>query len=236
MLDNSLVSLRRAAAAVDVIVYCSTPCLDSIGAVAQRHGCRFVDIGNLDPTGRSGYSDFGTDEFNAVVSRKWDAILMTLELGYQTVVFADCDIAFIRDFVPYLSAAASTYACGLQSESVVLWPPEYCTGFMFFTREAMDLLRMMSAVNKENVHRGNDQVIFNEEIRRNPDLIRDVLALPESLFQNGLHYRSHLGPKLAYSVGNLTPLLFHANYVAGLENKKSLLKYVSLWFVDGGAA
>ena len=87
-------------------------------------------------------------------------------------------------------------------------------------------------INKINIRYGNDQRVFNAIVRKNPKFIKDIFALPESLFQNGLHYRSFRGERFGASLGELMPYLFHANFVEGIKAKTDLLKYTSNWFLD----
>ena len=97
---------------------------------------------------------------------------------------------------------------------------------------SLDFLRKLSFISKSNFNNGNDQDIFNEVVSKNPQIIKSILALPEALFQNGLLYRTHIGPNFSASVGNLSIYLFHANFVSGIDNKINLLRYSGLWFLD----
>jgi hypothetical protein len=47
-----------------------------------------------------------------------------MDLGYETVLFADCDIAFIADFSQYLVSASAVYAAGVQSDALPRFPPK----------------------------------------------------------------------------------------------------------------
>jgi hypothetical protein len=202
-----------------------------VETLASKYSARPLVLGEIGFDGSASYSKFGTEAFDAVVANKWRAILAALDRGYSQVVFSDCDIAVVRNFVPFLEAASAYYSCGVQSESNPVFPAHYCTGFMYFTAEARPFLESLSAVNLSNLHLGNDQKIFNLVVRSNKNLVRDILLLPESLFQNGLHFRTFLGQRFPDSGADLQPYIFHANFVSGIESKIRLLKYASLWFV-----
>jgi hypothetical protein len=220
----------------DVIIYTSSSSYAKIEKIVDQYSpqlsievIEFIKSSNsLDI---SNYSNYGTQGFNYITSIKWDVILKTLDKHYETVVYADCDLVFIADFSDYIKSSSHIFACGIQSESSPSFPPNYCTGFMYFTRGAADFLKKLSTVNVAYAHKYNDQDVFNMIIKENPHVVKDLLALPEALFQNGLLYQTHSGAKFPELVGELRPYLFHANYVIGVENKINLLKRSKLWFL-----
>jgi hypothetical protein len=227
--ENALGTLRNSGNGIPVLIWVSPQTSLSAGAaIGARYGAKTQPIA-MPGAVKAGYSDWGTAPFNAVVSLKYHLLLQTLDLGYETVIFADCDIAFIADFSQYLVSASTVYAVGIQSEAQPSFPPQYCTGFMYFTRAARPLLERLDVITRGGDQKTGDQAAFNALIEQEPELMHSILALPESLFQNGLQYRQYHGRRFKESVGELKPFLFHANWIFGLENKRRVLRRIGLW-------
>ncbi|OOY34245.1 putative nucleotide-diphospho-sugar transferase [Solemya velum gill symbiont] len=227
MLENSVRTLLRHCENIDVIIYYTDDSNTHYDQVAQKFGVRVIPVEDI--TGNREYSNFGTENFNRVTSLKWKIILQTLDLGYDTVVFSDCDIAFVQDFRPYIESAVRYYPVGVQSESSSMFPPAFCTGFMYFNKSTKPFLERLKEINQNVLGEYNDQEVFNRTLGNTPKLYRDILTLPESLFPNGLHSRSFVGKDFEGLFGELSPFLFHANFVKGVQAKIDLLKYVNLW-------
>jgi len=227
--ENALATLRDSGNGIPVLIWVSgQTSLSAAAAIGARYAAKTQPI-VLPGAVNQGYSDYGTAPFNAAVSLKYQLLLQTMDLGYETVVFADCDIAFIADFSQYLESASAVYAAGVQSDALPRFPPQYCTGFMYFTRAARPLLERLHVMNMGCADKADDQMVFNALIEQEPEIMRSVLALPEALFQNGLQYRQYHGRRFKESVGDLQPFLFHANWIFGLENKRRVLRRMGLW-------
>lgn len=175
------------------------------------------------------YSEYGTKNFNLITAEKWRIINDVLNSGFELAVYADLDIYYISNFLPFIKQAQTLYSMGMQSEAMPAFPPYCCTGFMFFSGACKELLNELYKLNILNISKGNDQQLFNSIYRRTPKLIREIYLLPEALFQNGLAHPYHTSTAVGYAAGYLKPFLFHANYVQGLSNKISLLKHVEMW-------
>jgi hypothetical protein len=227
--ENALGTLRNSGNGIPVLIWVSPQTSASAAAmIGARYGAKTQHI-VMPEAVDARYSDYGTAPFNAVVSLKYQLLLKTMDLGYETVIYADCDIAFIADFSQYLVSASTVYAAGIQSDALPCFPPQYCTGFMYFTRAAQSLLERLHIINIRCDDKTDDQMVFNALIKQEPELMRSVLALPESLFQNGLQYRHYHGRRFKESVGDLKPFLFHANWIFGLKNKRRVLRRIGLW-------
>lgn len=231
--DNSLKSLRASGIDVDVVIYHtentqppSADWLSSRNASASPVGSEVAP--QLEG---AAYSNYGTLTFNKVTSLKWSCILSTLDRGYDCVIYSDVDIFYIRNFTEFLAEATKLYKCGMQSESKPQFPPMYCTGFMFFTQDTTKFLQQLSEMNARETSHGNDQDFLNRLIRKNPRLTRDILVLPEGLFQNGLYYQTHGERTLPAMSGALSPYLFHANWCRGADGKRNLLRTLGMWRV-----
>lgn len=229
--ENSVRSLRNSGFDLDVVVYCTDRTAGSVADWASRYRVTIspIEEGRAQSVDTASYSDYGTPAFNKVTSLKWHIILQTLELGYDCAIYSDVDIYYLRNFTDYLSNAMKVYRCGVQSESQPQFPARYCTGFMFFTREAKQLLQQFDGLNAQATSQGNDQTIFNNIMRNNPHLIREIMILPEGLFQNGLFHQAHTGPHYPSMSQKLSPFLFHANWCLGIEAKRKLLQHLGMW-------
>lgn len=224
---NSIKSLRKVDDKIDVVVYAKgTICVD-LKNISNLYKFNVIslDSGSTDKT----YSEFGSADFNKTTRLKWDIILHSFELGYETVVYSDADIAFINLFSSYISAVSRHYKIGVQSESQPSWYPSYCTGFMFFTHDFIVYIKQISDIHKSSLDNLNDQDVFNTVISDNPFLVKEVFLLPESLFPNGLHYKNFKSESFNIVGGQLSPFIFHANWVKGIDHKIKLLKHVGLW-------
>jgi hypothetical protein len=232
ILENSLISLRRHTDA-DIYLYCP----DGIEKLFQplQKKYKITVIAGLTEDISSATADYGTPVFNLITHQKWAAIDHTLKLGYDFVVYCDFDVVILNDFGAYIERAAKTYPVGIQSECSPKFPPEYCTGFMYFNNSnfSRHLLSLSTQCSAEIGSLQHDQYVFNEVVgNSNPELRQRILALPESLFANGLQYRTFLNGEKVELTGRLQPFIFHANWVVGLENKIKLLKHLNLWFAS----
>lgn len=235
LLKNFLTTLRRAGNNRRAIVYTFNGLRSEVEDVATE---LFADVrlipGRVDSMVKQ-YSDFGSAQFNAITNLKWSCLIDAFEADVDVAIFSDIDIAVIRDFEQFIVSAAGLYPCGFQSEARNTFPPQFCTGFMFFTRQAIPLLRFLDAASAANSKKGNDQAVLNEVARSNPSLYRDVLSLPEAVFMNGMQFPALAGPRHPDQVHTVEPLLFHANYVSGIEGKVRILKDLGFWSDELGS-
>jgi hypothetical protein len=233
LLNNCVHSIRISNAEIPIRVY--VPAIsDRLIGLSKSYNLSLIERDFFEKSAikKDAYSEYGTKEFNIITSNKWKIIIDALDSGYQNVIFTDCDVSIIRDCSNYVEQVADAYPCGVQSESQPTFPPDLCTGFMFFSREAYGLLESVNEINlASNVDR-NDQDIFNLLVKSNPGLVKNIWVLPEALFQNGLHAPFHLGRKFDLQLGELSPFVFHANYVKGLKNKIKLLQRIGQWHLD----
>lgn len=229
LLKNFLRTLRRAGNNRRVIIY-------TVGGlrseVEEFTSDLSVDVrlvpGRVDAEIKE-YSDYGSARFNAITNLKWSCLIDAFGADVDVAIFSDIDIAVIKDFEQFIFSAAEFYPCGFQSEARNTFPPQFCTGFMFFTRQAIPLLRFLDAASTANIKNGNDQTVLNEVARSNPSLYKDVLSLPEAVFMNGMQFPALAGPRHTDQVHIVEPLLFHANYVSGLAGKTRILRDLGLW-------
>ena len=228
-LENSLMSLRQSGYSLDVIVYATPDAIQPGAALAERYHAQVLRFNRDEIQSAAGYFPYGTHEFNSISLKKFGFIIQTLRAGYECVVYSDVDIAYAADFSPYLSNVLKTYSCGIQSESQSKFPPTYCAGFMFFTAGALGLLEELREKSHNFADIGNDQDLLNLEISQRNDVAKEILLLPEGLFQNGLYFQTYQTHDFSAMRGKLQPFLFHANFVVGLEAKRKLLELTGHW-------
>lgn len=229
LLRNFLTTLRRAGNNRRAIIYTLDGLRLEVEDVATELSADVRLIPRRVDTKVKKYSDYGSAQFNVITNLKWSCIIDALGADVDVAIFSDIDIAVIQDFEQFILSAAELYPCGFQSEARNTFPPQFCTGFMFFTRQAIPLLRFLEAASAVNDKNGNDQTVLNEVARSNPSLYKDVLSLPEAVFMNGMQFPALAGPRHPDQVHIVEPLLFHANYVSGLAGKTRILKDLGLW-------
>lgn len=230
LFENSVASLRSSGVGNEVHVFTTAAARDACARIGERHDVRVVEI---DPGGdlSDHYHDYDSKAFNAFVAYKFNMLLGLLEAGVELAVYVDVDIGFRRDPTSYLEAVAGQYGMAFQTESLPVFPPQLCTGFMSWkgSDRARGFLRNMIKVSDKNKAVAHDQTIMNGVLAQNPGLLRDMFLLPEALFPNGMHHDQGRAPPLDYVVRGLEPFIFHANFTVGVENKIRLLKDVGLW-------
>jgi hypothetical protein len=230
LFENSIKSLRVELPKVECMVFHNSRASEKIKKLSHEYVFEALDIDD-DEISFESYSEFGTEKFNKITSQKWKILLDVLGKGFNKVVFLDCDVVIIRNFLPYLMNVSKQYNIAIQSESQSSWPPTYCTGFMFFSKNANPMLNRLSSINESNSLRFNDQEVFNKILQNNPSMTKEILLLPDSIFPNGLQYKNFAPAMLDFMAedkGN-KPFIFHANWVRGIDRKIKLLKHVGLW-------
>lgn len=230
---NSIISFRRYDIETRIIVY-SNRTQKKYFDFCHKYDFKVRKIEEYNEIkGTTAYFDFGTDKFNNITNQKWSIILSTFEEGYEIVIYTDFDIVFLDSPVNYINKIYEKYALMVQSESVNVVPPSLCSGFMVFNKSSLLMLKDLKSISKN--FDDNDQVLLNRFLNERPELKDFIHVLPEALFANGLHWKSLLGSELIdglnINTDSIKPILFHANYLVGLKNKKSMLEQLNLWLL-----
>jgi len=231
-LENALIGIERCgidASLVQVILPANAECelrnLIKIFGARPRILEQLVEAGTGDiPTA---YLEFGTHEFNQLMKCRFSAIRAILEEG-KRLVYADIDVAWLRNPLPYLFDVLNHYPWACQTEAYPIFPPMFCLGFyaVSATRETLEL--MSHVIAGMDPLKQSDQDVFNKILVENRKYLASIFPLPEGLFPNGLLYRAvdrDKEPPVVMSE-QLRPFIFHANCTAGLENKLRLLDHV----------
>lgn len=235
MLENALCSLRLASNRQTVRVFTTPKNLKIFRPLEEKYSCIIEPIPSFESDEDPGYLEYGPGHFRTAASFKWKCVQSALTReNTDYVVYSDIDVAFFRDIEPYMCEAVKHHAVGIQSEARSTYPPQYCTGFMFFRSDSVpfleEIIRITSS-NKDN-EKAYDQVVFNEIVHGDSSLRSKVLTLPEAVFANGLQFPGFVGDSHPDLIHRLEPMLFHANYVSGLEAKVRMLKAMGGWVIE----
>jgi len=221
---QSVQSLRAVNA--DIPIFICSDVGEAERSGLEKLGAEIVGVEKFGKSFRGHYSAFGSEEFSKVTSTKWASLLDRFSDDYELVLFVDSDIVFFKDPVEYIVECSMGFPSGLQSESHSVFPPEFCTGFMYFHANARPLIEYLWESSQEGDRQGNDQVFFNEAVANFPELLSRIYELPGTLFLNGLSYPFLSGQAHNDQVAELQPFLFHANFFVGIETKQNVLRDV----------
>jgi hypothetical protein len=183
------------------------------------------------------YSDFGSPSFNSISWKKIFLVRQLIDI-HPHVIYADLDIFWIRNPLPYLTRVALAFPMAFQTEGLPRFPPALCSGFASFARSErtiafLDALIEFHASHVGNENRIDDQAACQRLIENDLTWLHDIYWLPEALFLNGLGYRNlqHAGERPCIMEGELLPFLFHANWTIGFDNKRKLLASTGTWLL-----
>jgi Nucleotide-diphospho-sugar transferase len=240
-LSNALQGiLQTGIAAGQIVVGCPENALGSVASVTRLHALqvRVISTPELSAEAETeAYCNFGSPAFTGI---SWKKIVLVRRLldQHPYVIYADLDVAWLRNPLPYLAEVASIYPMAFQTEALPRFPPALCAGFAFFagaerTFAFLDALIAFRASRRDDEDGVDDQVAIQRLVESDPAWLHDIYCLPEALFPNGLGYRQlgKTGDAPCRMEGELQPFLFHANWTVGLDNKRKLLANTGTWFL-----
>ena len=227
--------------ASQILVGCPNNALSSVKSVAGRHSDQIQIISTQklseNEAELASYASFGSRSFTDISWKKIFFIRELIEL-HQHVIYADLDISWIRNPLPYLSQVAKVYPIAIQTEGLPRFPPALCCGFASFARSErtiafLDALIEFDSAQLDRDARLDDQVACQRLIENDDTWLHDIYCLPEVLFLNGLGYRNlqHAGESPCRMEAELLPFLFHANWTIGIDNKRKLLATTGTWLL-----
>ena len=245
-LSNTIQGILRAG--IDprqIVVGCPNNALGSVQGVAALQSDRIRIISSplfsKNEDEMEGYSSFGSLPFHDISWKRVFFIRQLIEI-YPHVVYSDIDIAWIRNPLHYLSQVATAYPMAFQTEGLARFPPALCSGFASFARSKrtlafLDALIAFNAGQADSESRLDDQAVCQQLVENDPAWLRDIYCLPETLFLNGLGYRTlqDTGEPPVHMEGELLPFVFHANWTIGSQNKRKLLVSTGTWLLEDGA-
>ncbi len=189
------------------------------------------------------FGKFGTAQFKNVTNYKFVPLLKLLKKGYN-VLFVDADIVFIKNPFPFFNKGfdiSIQYGQGeiineeylnTKQNPIGLGGDKYnylCTGFFYVQSNQRSINFFEKALqclldNSDKVE-FDDQDAFNEVFQKNRSNIKlDVLE--PYLFPNGGVFTRESKFK---DMCRKDPVILHANYVFGLQNKIKLFKEIDMW-------
>jgi hypothetical protein len=224
-----------------ILVGCPNNALSSVKSVAGLYSNQIQIISTQKLSGNEAelesYSSFGSRSFTDISWKKIFFIRELIEL-HPHVIYADLDISWIRNPLPYLSEVAKVYPIAIQTEGLPRFPPALCCGFASFARSEraiafLDALIEFNSAQLDSDTRLDDQVACQRLIENDATWLHDIYCLPEALFLNGLGYRNlqHAGESPCPMEAELLPFLFHANWTIGIDNKRKLLATTGTWLL-----
>jgi hypothetical protein len=228
---NSILSFRNFDSETDIIIF-----TDDVKKI-EFYNSQNLNLNAIcldlcrDNINSYNYSEIGTQRFNFIEQMKWNIILRVFSLGYHKVIFSDFDIVYLDSVLNYINSMDYEFDFMIQSESQSVFPPVMCTGFMVIHKNKIPLLIELERLSS-NFH-DNGQILFNEYFREDFEMMQSIYILPESIFANGLNWKNLVDNDkikgLSLIGQSVKPILFHANYLVGLNSKKQMLKQLGLW-------
>lgn len=184
-----------------------------------------------------GYASFGTPSFTDI---SWKKVFFIRQLigHHPHVVYADLDVSWIRNPLPYLIEVALVFPIAVQTEGLPRFPPAFCWGFVSLAKSERTIAFLDSMIDIHAGQLGSDRRLDDQAacqwlIEQDGTWLRDIYCLPEALFLNGLGYRTlqKSSEPVCPMEGELLPFVFHANWTIGIENKRNLLAGTGTWLV-----
>jgi hypothetical protein len=233
LLSNSINSLRVVDKNTPIYVFSLN--IDSNLVLSNiTHDCIFVKEIPNDVTlnSKNDYKLIGTHGFNHITMFKFVAIQELIKMDYKIVVYLDIDTFVLQKFDNYVMSVLKDFSIAVQSESSNEYPPTLCTGIMFIRNTSQQLLEDLVEIMYSTNFKHNDQTLVNKLYYQNVTLRSELFVLPESLFQNGLHWKHHLNNQniTEPTIQRLKPYVFHSNFIVGNDAKRKLLKRIKMWY------
>lgn len=234
--ERSLKSLRACNPDQEIILYYSIgeQSTDIIAALKDLN-VEAVDIGKpglIGSMSSAAYSAYSTLEFNIKTSFKWLAILGAMSTKHDDVIFVDADIAIISPLpFPTFEEIWKYYDIFVQDEGNHIFPKHPCTGFIGFKYNEPNLAALQ-ALHKEQCsaivsgESHHDQTIFWQYISRDIDFYKKIYFMPQMLFPVGYMapiYARSAEKDLAFLGKQTDPIIYHANWVVGIQAKANLM-------------
>lgn len=186
------------------------------------------------------YLNYGTYGFNRLMRHRFPVLRRFLERG-RRLVYADVDVAWLRNPLPYLASVLETFPWACQTESYAAFPAPFCVGFFAVRPDStcFDLIDRHAArmQREDSDFKLTMQALFQQVVSETPPHLVKIFPLPEGLFPNGLLYRVlHEAEEDPVAMaGALQPFIFHANWTVGLDSKHRLLRHCGCWWAGEGA-
>jgi hypothetical protein len=243
--ENALIGMARCGIDTGLVqlVFPSDAEAELLGIARAFGACprlldRMIDVAAADIP--ADYAAYGTPAFARFVKYRFAVIRAILAEG-RRVIYADVDVAWLRNPLHYLGDVLRHYPLAIQTESNPVFPPSFCLGFLALAA-ADD--RCFALIDHFIAHHASDaagrplQPVFRALLAANPGYLTTIFPLPEGLFPTGLLYGAAAErnePPVTMS-GLLQPFIFHGNWTVGRDAKRRLLDKAGAWFVPDAPA
>ncbi len=170
---------------------------------------------------QEGNGEFMAEDWSRAILFKCDRILDTIRGNPGEVfVYADVDLVFLAPARKHLLRAIRDCDIACQRDDPA---GNFCTGF-FVARANARTLALWEGVRRAILTEGRDQLAFNRLAQADASL--RVHFLSERFFGAGTFSGQRVTMDDAIHIP-LAPILFHANWTVGIENKRALLERVA---------
>jgi hypothetical protein len=238
-MENALVSIERCGVEVDQVeVVVPADAERELGGVTKVYGAKVrvleqlvaVNPGDIPDA----YVEYGSPEFSGLMKYRFPVLRSIMAEG-KRIIYSDLDVVWLRNPLPYLSNVLDSFPCAFQTESIPVFPPMICAGFVALSdssacRTLVDhfIARFQGKELKRTM-----QPVLRDILIENKEYLADIFLLPEGLFPNGLLYctATSSDPPPVTMTGQLQPFIFHGNWVQGLDQKRRFLMHAGLWLV-----
>jgi hypothetical protein len=244
--ENTLLGIRNCNIDPQYIeIFAPSSAVEELSELRSQYGIGNITaiediVENIDLQNNNDYHNYGTGEFGRFTLSKWIAIKHLLNQGVKQVIYTDVDIAWRQNPIHLLQQIGKHYSLSIQTEGTANFPPHFCTGFMSFVNNDFShrLLDSLTNLHSHFIQTNpeyHDQTILNHLIQSSPYLLTNIFSLSELLFANGMSASllSISDPELSpIQSGQHSPMIFHANWTVGLQNKKYMLQKTGNWFLE----
>ena len=238
-MENALVSIERCGVGVgQVEVVVPAAAERELGGVTKAYGAKIrvlEQLVSVNPADiPAAYVEYGSPEFSCLMKYRFPVLRAIMAEG-KRIIYSDLDVVWLRNPLPYLSDVLDDFPCAFQTESIPVFPPMLCAGFIAMS----DSLACCTLVDRFIArYQGRElkrtmQPVLRDILIANKEYLANIFLLPEGLFPNGLLYCTATSddPLPVTMTGQLQPFIFHGNWVQGLDQKRRFLMHAGLWFV-----
>ena len=209
---------------------------EDLGELKNRENLNFVNLNDYweEKLGDSDYQEFNSESFLKLVVLKWALLLKLLSMQYQLVIYSDLDVIWSSDVAHDLLQShlkQRNIKIMIQSMTETMLDPKLCMGIVSIwnCETTFDFIKECQQrhqkLTDEGRYIGDDDVITS--LYHELDFPNWIAELPQSTYPVGKFANLYARREIFPGLRQKTPMIFHANYVVGLRNKRLLLRIIS---------
>jgi hypothetical protein len=182
------------------------------------------------------YREFGTAASGTAIALKWTLVEHCLTHGEPAaVIYSDVDVIWLEDAGHDITAAFKSTPGShvlVQSQAANAAVHLVCMGFVAFrgSARALEIARECGRRNRADlIAAGRDGYVSDEEVLQGymgDAAPGEILYLPQAAYPVGTLANLYRREPLLPSIEAPRPLIFHANFVIGIDAKLELLTRV----------